>query len=99
LWGAAKAFDNSSLTFGIECVAGLFPPVALMLELGQPSGYDGTAATIEGGLILLWSTVALVRAGRREWRGMVALGAPQTSPETGRDDTQAATAVVEGSLS
>jgi hypothetical protein len=99
VWGAAKAFDNTSVTFAIECVAGVFPPVALMLELGQPSGYVGTAATIEGLVIVLWSTMALVRAGRREWRAMVTLARPQTSSAMPRDEGRTAAAVVQGSLS
>ena len=41
VWGAARAFDNATVVYVVECVVGLFPPVALALELSEPSGYSG----------------------------------------------------------
>ncbi len=73
VWGAALAFENTAIVYAIECVVGLFPPVALALELRLPTGYMGTAATLEGLLVLIWSLFALVRAARAEWRTMESL--------------------------
>ena len=73
IWGAARAFDSASVVFVVECVVGLFPPVALALELSEPSGYSGTVAVLEGLLVLIWSLLALVRAARVEWRTVESL--------------------------
>ena len=73
IWGAARAFDSATVVFVVECVVGLFPPVALALELSEPSGYSGTVAVLEGLLVLIWSLLALVRAARVEWRTVESL--------------------------
>jgi len=73
VWGAARAFDSATVVFVVECVVGLFPPVALALELSEPSGYSGTVAVLEGLLVLIWSLLALVRAARAEWRTVESL--------------------------
>jgi hypothetical protein len=90
VWGAAKAFDHTTLAFLIECVVGLFPPVALALELGEPSGYTGTAAALEGLLVLFWSLIALVRAARAEWRAMETLASAPAEPVAVAPTTAAA---------
>lgn len=92
VWGAARAFDSATVVFAVECVAGLFPPVGLVLELGQPHGYAGTAAALEGSLVVLWSLIVLVRRARAEWRSMASLGQPAEVP------APAVTPAVEGSL-
>lgn len=80
IWGAARAFDNATVVFIIECVVGLFPPVALVLELSQPSGYSGALAALEGLVVLFWSLLALVRAARVEWRTVESLVTPPQEP-------------------
>ncbi len=80
IWGAARAFDNTAVVFVVECVVGLFPPVALALELSEPTGYSGTAAALEGLLVLSWSLIALVRAARSEWRTLASLVTPPKEP-------------------
>ena len=80
VWGAARAFDNATVVFVVECVVGLFPPGALALELSKPTGYSGTAAVLEGLLVLSWSLIALVRAARAEWRTVASLVTPPQEP-------------------
>ena len=80
VWGAARAFDNAGIVFVVECLVGLFPPVALALALSEPSGYSGGAAALEGVLVLLWSLIALVRAARTEWHAMELLTMPRQEP-------------------
>lgn len=94
VWGAARAFDNATVAFVTECVAGLFPPVALALELGQPSGYAGTAAALEGLLVVVWSLIALTRRARSEWEKLASLTRSRPEPSPSR----AAAPAVEGSL-
>lgn len=80
VWGAARAFDSTTVVFVVECVVGLFPPVALALELSDPSGYSGTLAMFEGLLVLIWSLFVLVRAARVEWRSVELLAMPPEEP-------------------
>ena len=93
VWGAARAFNNDSVAFMVECIVGFFPPVALALELGQPSGYSGAAAALEGSLVLILSLVALVRAARAEWSELEALATPDEARLS-----VAPSSAVEGSL-
>ncbi len=99
VWGAARAFDHTSVTYAIESVVGFFPPVALVLELGQPSGYTGVAPTLEGVVILLGSVVALVRVARLEWQGVVSRGSSGSAPAAALIEPQTVISVAEGSLS
>ena len=80
VWGAARAFDNATVVYVVECVVGLFPPVALALELSEPSGYSGAAAALEGLLVLSWSLIALLRAARSEWHTLEWLQMPPEEP-------------------
>lgn len=80
VWGAARAFENTGVVFTIDCIVGLFPPVALALELSEPSGYAGAAAALEGILVLIWSLIVLVRAARAEWSAMARFLTPPAAP-------------------
>jgi hypothetical protein len=82
VWGAASAFGNAGVETLVEYVVGFFPPVALALAFADPSGYTGTVAAFEGGLVLVWSLIVLSRAARREWTDMVALQDSQPTPAT-----------------
>ncbi len=74
LYAFAESAESSVLSVILQSVSGLFAPLALVVELAHPDGYEGSAFA-RAMLIAVTATSALVTllAARRDWERIASL--------------------------
>jgi hypothetical protein len=74
LYAFAQSADKSVLSVVLQSVSGLFAPLALVVELAHPEGYEGSALA-RAILLTVTAASALVTllAARREWGRIASL--------------------------
>jgi hypothetical protein len=74
LYAFAQSAETSTLSVILQSVSGLFAPLALVVELAHPDGYEGSTVA-RSMLIAVTAASALVTllAARRDWERIASL--------------------------